>query len=260
MSTNPYAAPKSAVADEPSPQGEYVPGGKTVPASNGWNWIADGWALFKEAPGIWILIIFVFALMWLVAFVPVVGSIALTLLMPVFVGGIMSGCQSLEEGNGLRFDHLFEGFRTRFGTLVAVGALSLAASIATVAIGVLIALVLGTGVGVLGAMATGSVETSPAMALALVLVVLIGLALTIPIAAAVWFAPALVVLQNLGAIEALKASFTGCLRNMVPFLIYGIVLLIPAIVATVPAALGWLVLGPIVAGSVYTSYRDIYLR
>jgi uncharacterized membrane protein len=93
-----------------------------------------------------------------------------------------------------------------------------------------------------------------------VLVVLIGLALTIPIAAAVWFAPALVVLQNLGAIEALKASFTGCLRNMVPFLIYGIVLLIPAIVATVPAALGWLVLGPIVAGSVYTSYRDIYLR
>jgi len=260
MSTNPYATPKAAVADEPAAQGEYVPGGKAVPAARGWNWIADGWTLFKQAPGIWMLVIFVFALVWLVGFVPVVGSIALTLLMPVFVGGIMSGCQSLDEGSGLRFDHLFEGFRTRFGTLVAVGALSLAASVASVAIGVLIALMMGTGVGMFGAMTTGSVEASPAMGLALVLVLLIGMALMIPIAAAVWFAPALVVLQNLGAVEALKASFTGCLRNMVPFLIYGIVLLIPAIVATVPAALGWLVLGPIVAASVYTSYRDIYLR
>jgi len=260
MSTKPYATPKAAVADEPAAQGEYVPGGKAVPAARGWNWIADGWTLFKQAPGIWMLVIFVFALVWLVGFVPVVGSIALTLLMPVFVGGIMSGCQSLDEGSGLRFDHLFEGFRTRFGTLVAVGALSLAASVASVAIGVLIALMMGTGVGMFGAMTTGSVEASPAMGLALVLVLLIGMALMIPIAAAVWFAPALVVLQNLGAVEALKASFTGCLRNMVPFLIYGIVLLIPAIVATVPAALGWLVLGPIVAASVYTSYRDIYLR
>jgi len=260
MSTNPYATPKAAVADEPAAQGEYVPGGKAVPAARGWNWIADGWTLFKQAPGIWMLVIFVFALVWLVGFVPVVGSIALTLLMPVFVGGIMSGCQSLDEGSGRRFDHLFEGFRTRFGTLVAVGALSLAASVASVAIGVLIALMMGTGVGMFGAMTTGSVEASPAMGLALVLVLLIGMALMIPIAAAVWFAPALVVLQNLGAVEALKASFTGCLRNMVPFLIYGIVLLIPAIVATVPAALGWLVLGPIVAASVYTSYRDIYLR
>jgi len=36
------------------------------------------------------------------------------------------------------------------------------------------------------------------------------------------------------------------------------VLFILAILASVPLALGWLVLGPVIAASVYTAYRDIY--
>jgi len=31
-----------------------------------------------------------------------------------------------------------------------------------------------------------------------------------------------------------------------------------AIVASIPLALGWLVLGPMTIASVYTAYRDIY--
>jgi uncharacterized membrane protein len=77
---------------------------------------------------------------------------------------------------------------------------------------------------------------------------------------AVWFAAPLVVFHNLGAVEAMKASFTGCLRNVVPFLVYGIVGFLLAIVASIPLGLGWLVLGPVIAASVYTGYRDIYLR
>jgi uncharacterized membrane protein len=74
----------------------------------------------------------------------------------------------------------------------------------------------------------------------------------------VWFAPALIVFRHMGAVQAMKASFVGCLRNFVPFLIYGLVLLIPAVLATIPFALGWLVLGPLVVASIYTSYKDIY--
>jgi len=32
------------------------------------------------------------------------------------------------------------------------------------------------------------------------------------------------------------------------------------IIATLPVLLGWLVLGPVFAASIYTSYRDIYLK
>lgn len=259
MSDNPYATPKAAVADEPVPQGEFVPGGKGVPASRGWNWLADGWTLFKAAPGLWIGIIVVFTVILLVlTMVPVLGPVAQNLLMPVFMGGIALGCRAIDDGSGLQFNHLFEGFKTRFGTLLAVGALYLAGFLA-----ILLVVMLITGASVFALfMAHGGQPDvqSTGAALGIVLAMLIVLALTIPLVMAIWFAPALVVFHDLGAVDAMKQSFSGCMRNIVPFLVYGIVGFVFAIVATIPIGLGWLVLGPVIAASVYTSYRDIYLK
>jgi uncharacterized membrane protein len=80
----------------------------------------------------------------------------------------------------------------------------------------------------------------------------------VPVFMAIWFAPALVVFHQFGAMEALKASFDGCLKNIVPFLVQGVILLVASIVASIPFGLGWLVLGPVSFASVYTAYRDIY--
>jgi len=66
------------------------------------------------------------------------------------------------------------------------------------------------------------------------------------------------VFHEVGAVAAMQASFFGCLRNMLPFLLYGIVLFIASIVAFIPFGLGWLVLAPVTAASIYTGYRDIY--
>ena len=43
-------------------------------------------------------------------------------------------------------------------------------------------------------------------------------------------------------------------------IVYGIIGFVLSIVATLPLGLGWLVLGPVIAASVYTAYRDVYLR
>jgi uncharacterized membrane protein len=259
MSSNPYAAPKSTVADATVTLGEFVPGGKGVPAARGWNWIADGWALFREAPGLWIGMIIVFFVIYLgLMLVPFVGPAVQYVLMPVFMAGIVAGCRALDEGRRLEFNHLFEGFRTSFGTLAAVGALYLAGFIV-----ILVVVMVLTGASVFGLMmAGGGVGQDPvatgAAALTLVLAILLALALTIPLMMAVWFAPALVLLHGQGAVEAMKGSFTGCLRNILPFLVYGIVGFVLAILATIPLGLGWLVLGPVIAASVYTAYKDIY--
>jgi uncharacterized membrane protein len=258
MTTNPYATPRAAVSDAPVPQGEYVPGGKSVPAANGWNWIAEGWTLFKAAPGLWIGMIVVFMVMYLAAMlVPIIGPVAQYLLMPVFMGGIAAGCRAIDDGSGLQFNHLFAGFQAKFGTLAAIGALYLAGFAAILGVVMLI-----TGVGVFAVMAGGAqdVAASGGAALSILLAVLIAMALSIPLMMAIWFAPALAMFHELGAVEAMKASFSGCLRNVVPFLVYGIVGFVLAIVATIPLMLGWLALGPVFAASVYTGYRDIYLR
>jgi uncharacterized membrane protein len=57
---------------------------------------------------------------------------------------------------------------------------------------------------------------------------------------------------------ALKTSFGACLKNIVPFLIWSIAVFFLSILATIPLALGWLLLGPVLLASIYLSYRDIF--
>jgi uncharacterized membrane protein len=235
---------------------ELVAAGRTVPAENGWKWIVQGWNLFKRAPGVWIALMVVFIVISIVlAFVPVLGSIASMALTPVFTAGLMIGCRALDEGGELKVEHLFAGFRERFGTLLSVGLLYLAAVL-------VIALAAGlvTGVKLFSLAGGGAIDpgTAASAVLSILLALLIMLALLVPVFMAIWFAPALVVLHGQGAIEALKASFAGCLRNIVPFLVQGVILLVASIVASIPFGLGWLVLGPVLVASIYTAYRDIY--
>jgi uncharacterized membrane protein len=258
MSTpNPYAAPRAAVADAVSPQqGNFVPGGRGVPAGNGWTWIAQGWELFKRQPGIWIAIVVVlFVISMAAAFIPFAGSIGMMVLFPVFTAGLMLGCRALEEGGRLEFGHLFAGFRDRVGTLAAVGAIYL---VATMVIALVVGLV--TGVGMMTMMTGPDPDAANAVgALAgILLASLVMLALMIPVIMAVWFAAPLVVFHERGAVDAMKESFAGCLKNIVPFLVYGVIFFVLAILASIPLALGWLVLGPVAAASIYTAYRDIY--
>jgi uncharacterized membrane protein len=48
------------------------------------------------------------------------------------------------------------------------------------------------------------------------------------------------------------------MRNVPPFLVYGMLGILFAIVASIPFGLGWLVLLPVYAASMYASYKDIF--
>jgi uncharacterized membrane protein len=258
-SPNPYAAPKAPVADEAQAvPGSFTPGGRARPAGNGWAWIADGWRMFMKAPGIWIAIVIVMMVIAFAAnFIPFIGPIAMMVLTPVFVGGLMLGCRALDEGGELEFRHLFAGFQGQTGNLVVLGAIYFGLML-------VIMLVVGliTGAGMFAMMSGGGAQNPGAVGAAIgtmAIGLLLGLALTVPVAMLLWFAPALVVLNQVAPVDAIKQSWSGCLKNIVPFLIYGVVLFVLAIVASLPFMLGWLALGPVMAASVYTSYRDIYL-
>lgn len=256
MSTpNPYAAPKAPVADAAGAPQNFIPTGRAVPAGHGWNWIAEGFDLFRRQPGAWIAIVVIAALIFIgLALVPVIGSLAGMVLAPVFAGGIVIACREQDQGRELKISHLFAGFRERFGALVSIGFIYLGITIA-------IALVVGllTGAGMWTLLGSGANPAAVAGAgLTILLAFLVMLALLLPVFMAMWFAPALVVFHEQGPGEAMKASFIACLRNILPFLLYSAILFLLAIVASIPFGLGWLVLGPTLAGSLYTGYRDIF--
>jgi uncharacterized membrane protein len=256
-SVNPYAAPKAAVEDQSVVRdADFVAGGQSRPIGHGWSWIAEGWELFKRQPGMWIgMVLLLFVIMIAAAFIPFVGGLALSLFGPVFAAGIVIGCKALESGRELELGHLFAGFRERTGTLVAVGALYLAASLV-----IMLVVGLTMGVGMAAMMGQADPQAVAAMGMTMVLAMLIMAALLLPVVMMIWFAAPLVVFHEHGAVEAMKASFTGCLKNILPFLWYSVIFVVLAVIASIPLMLGWLALGPVLAASIYTAYRDIYLK
>jgi uncharacterized membrane protein len=154
--------------------------------------------------------------------------------------------------------HLFAGFKERAGSLMVIGVLYLVGSLIIVVIAMMI-----VGVGIFGVMKGGGVDQAAAggmFGVGVLLGVLVAMLLWIPLLMAYWFAPALVSINGLGALDAMKASFSGCLKNMMPFLVYGMAGFVLLILACIPIFLGLLIVVPIFMASIYTGYRDIYYQ
>jgi len=227
---------------------------RSVAAGQGWAWIVSGFELFKKAPGIWVvMMIILFAIVLVLAFIPLLGSIATALLLPVFTGGLMLGCQAQARNETLEINHLFAGFKTQTGNLVVLGALALGGSIVA-----MIPMLMIMGAGIFFGASRGDTAGMAAMGGTFMIAWLVTMALILLVYMALWFAPALVVFRGTAPVAALKLSFAACLKNFVPFLVYGIVVMVLSIVAVIPLGLGLLVLGPVLAASVYTSYQDIF--
>jgi hypothetical protein len=252
MDSNPFKAPDARVADAGVAGGEFLPEGQTVAAGSGVTWISQGWAMFRQAPGAWIGVAVVFMVMIIVLSVIPLVNFVVNLLIPVFIGGIMLGCKAQEDGDQVRVGHLFAGFSNHFGNLILVGLIYLAGMIAIIAVAAL----MGGGIGFGSAMMGGG---RPSMA-AFLLPMLVVLLLMVPLAMAVWYAPALVVFHQVSPFEAMKTSFFVCLKNFVPFLVYGLLMLVLGILACIPLLLGWLVLAPVMYTSIYASYKDMFIR
>jgi len=246
---------------ESNPQTDAGREPRTVDGGQGWNWIAQAWALFMKSPGIWIANFCIFFVLSLaVHLVPIVGSIAGNLLTPVLIGGLMLGCRAQDRGEPLEIAHLFAGFQTGTAQLVMVGVFTLIGGFIIGAIVLGVVFVAGGGTlvaGLLGGKGLALLAGGAFFMLALI-AILLALLLVIPLLMAFWFAPPLVVLGGMPALDAMKSSFAACLQNFVPFLVYGLVGVVLAIAASIPLGLGWLVLAPVLFASVYTGYRDIY--
>jgi hypothetical protein len=240
------------------PDGNFVPEGRGVPAGNGWKWIADAWAFTADQRltfvGVFLLL---FVLQIVANFIPIIGPLAMTFLNAVFWGGLVLGCDAVRRGERLEVGHLFAGFQRHAGKLIALGLVSIGLAIV---IGIIMAMTVGAGM--LPTLLGGGPEPTPEQALEMLgpmlLSVLIVLALSIPITMAFLFSVPLIVLNDADVFGALRTSFFACLKNILPFLIWGVAMFALAIVASIPLFLGWLLLAPIAMVSLYVAYRDIF--
>src|SRR3989338_7582964 len=200
-------------------------------AGQGWQWIKQGYALFMKAPLLWVVLLLIcfFAVAGLSA-VPVVGEPLTSLLLPVVLVGLMTGCRALEHGEELELAHLFSGFRQRTAQLVTLGGIALVGQF--LIFGVMMMVGGATLVGIL--MSGQPVEDPEIIKQAISgagIAILLGVTL-----------------------------FSVLLMSMqfAPMLVYSVTFMLLAILASIPMMLGWLVLMPLVFTSLYACYCDIF--
>lgn len=256
-SADPYQTPQANL-HESHGDGEMT-GPVSVPAGNGAGWLGSAWRNhFTNNPAAWIFGFLVFFIVSMVIqFIPILGILISPLLSPVFTAGFMIGAKEQDEGNDFTIGHIFSGFKQNTGQLMMIGVFYF---IAMIVVGVIAAALMGGSFAMLGMM-TGDPASSEAMMsdpAGIMLPFLLMMLVFIPIMMAYWFAPALVALDGISAFNAMKLSFSGCMKNMLPLLLYGIVSLLLAFVAALPFGLGLLLLFPVLVASMYTGYRDIF--
>jgi uncharacterized membrane protein len=233
---------------------------RRVDAVRGWQWIAEGFGLFRKNPLVWIvLFVIYFLIIVVVSIVPLLGPMLMSLLAPVFTAGFMLACRDVEKGEELELGYLAAGFRQHAGQLVTVGGFYLIGSVIIVGI-----MMMAGGGAVLGAAAVNQMQgADPNQTMVgamggMTIALLVALALLVPLLMAYWFAPALVVFHGMPALQAMRLSFLGCLRNLAPFLVYGTISFALILVAMIPAGLGMLLLVPVLNASIYAGYKDIF--
>ncbi len=259
MDRNPYAAPQTSVVD-PIESGNEALLEKplTRPIGRGVAWISSSFELFKRSPGLWIILIIIYIVLAIaVQMVPLLGPLFGAVIYPVFAAFsalLLDGQRRTGRTNEQdALDLLFK----RMPNILLLGLIT---TLATLGISLLVMIPLLGGETFAALYGFGTFEPNLETLQKIVLASLIVLALVLPISMAAWFASTLLALHPITVVESLRRSFAACLRNILPFLLYGIVMLVLLIVATIPLLLGWLVVGPMFLISIYVAYRDIFFE
>ncbi|UHD18752.1 BPSS1780 family membrane protein [Thiocapsa bogorovii] len=259
---NPYAPPQADLTpplNESEEDALQAP--QSRPAGHGWLWITEAWQLFKSQPWAWIgaLVLF-YIILILVSIVPFVGSLAVTILTPMLSAGLIIGAHRQYREGRFAISHLFAGVSENPGPLALVGVVYLLLALGIVIVaGALFAAVfaaMGSAVD-LSTMDPNDIDIVFANPMIL-LPVLAAMLLGIPLAMAMFFAPSLVALDQVPVLKAFGLSLSGCLKNVLPFLIYGLAAMVLVILGSLPLMLGLLVVVPVLTIAIYTAYRDIF--
>ena len=248
---------------------------KRLSAAEGWRWLAGGFALFRKNPPMLTLVIFAYWLtLAMTNIIPLLGPVVATLAIPAFSVSLMNAARKLDKGQPLDLAILFSGFRMELKTLVVLGGLYLATSLAALGASTLAdgGLFLQTMVG---GYKPSAEELASGEFLAAAQITLI---LMTPVIMAWWYAPVLVAWHGFSAGKSLFFSLVACLRNWRAFFAYtacallfgGILpgLVLGVLIAVVPGAESvattlfmlplMFVLAPTLVASFYVSYRDVF--
>jgi uncharacterized membrane protein len=232
-------------------------------AARGWVWIKQGYQLILRNPMLSISTSLVGALgIFIALLVPLFGPLLAVLLMPILLAGYMRICRALEEEEEVELAHLFAGFKQHTTSLVSLGAFLMLGLLLVSAIMMYIG-----GDAFAKIMEEVQATENPQVLMEAIstagsgvaFAFLLGFSLVLLLIVAWQYAPILVFFSGVSPVIALRASFTGTMRNILPYTVYSLIMQVLALMLGIlPFGIGMLVLLPLGLTSLYVSYRNIF--
>ena len=248
---------------------------RVVTAVHGARWLAAGWRMFRAAPLGWLVLVFAYLMAtMLMSVFPLVGPVAVSLLVPAFSVGFMAASRAAARRQAVELPMLFAGFRERLPQQLLLGCVYSAGFAAALAGSALVDD--GALLGVLFSPPRAPAQGGPGDAL--LLGVLASAVLYLPTLMMLWFAPVLVAWHAVHPAKALFYSLVAFWLNRMAFIAYalalalvlflamGSVILLASLMpgaapAFNPRALVFplaLVILPTLFASYYASYQDVF--
>ena len=248
---------------------------RLVTAVHGARWLAAGWRMFRAAPLGWLVLVFAYLMAtMLMSVFPLVGPVAVSLLVPAFSVGFMAASRAAARRQAVELPMLFAGFRERFPQQLVLGCVYSAGFAAALAGSALVDH--GALLGVLFSPPRSPAEGGPGDAL--LLGVLASAVLYLPTLMMLWFAPVLVAWHAVHPARALFYSLVAFWLNRMAFIAYalalalvlflamGSVILLASLMPVEAPALNpralvlplALVILPTLFASYYASYQEVF--
>lgn len=233
----------------------HIPVPARVPPGRALIWLREGWQLFMQHPAIWVAMgALTFVLLAIAVPLPLVGRVLAMVVLQVLAGGMIAAARHADESGTLQLNELWEGLRKHAANLAMIGVLQGIALTAAGILTMLTSLALGLLLDLTGLshFSLITVVLSWMADLFVSFIVVVGMLL------ALWFAPALVMLNRASPFDAMRLSFRATTHNIGAAGLLSLLLFIgvPLIVIST-FGFGIVLVIPLVATTIYASWRDV---
>jgi hypothetical protein len=227
---------------------------RKVPASRATAWLKEGWALFVQAWGAWVVVDLILGLMCIVGgIVPIVGPLAITFLAPFMFGGLYQAAREQEQtGRKPEVGDLFRIFSSPHKAIFMVWG---GVSVGLTTISLVVSLVSGLLNAYLQQHGAG-VGSSVVLLLLLVFFLTIFL-VTLVWAVAQWWGFPASALVGMPFRDAAVFSLRLTMANIVPLLVYGVLACVVLLAGAVALVVGLLVALPVVTLATYRAFCEM---
>ncbi|QLI81474.1 hypothetical protein HZU75_08010 [Chitinibacter fontanus] len=229
---------------------------RSLPTTRGWDWIVQAFALFRRAPTAWVGLTGLFVVLMLgLSFIPILGGFISTLIGPILLGGLTVAAHNTALGDKPKITDLFVCFKFRTIDLIKVGAYYMLGTMALLFVfsGIVGALEWLGLIQALPEQITSFDQVSQLWPLGVVILLCFML-----VYSAYFYAPALVVLAEMSATEAMKMSCLAFWRNWSPILMMSLLGALLLMLLMLPFFLGLIIGLPVALITSYVCYVDVF--